>query len=58
MTKSEIIIKGHELGVSYKETHSCYDPSADGLSCGACDACILRKEGFKAAGVMDPTRYI
>ena len=37
---------------------SCYDPSPDGLSCGACDACILRKEGFKAAGIMDPTRYI
>ena len=37
---------------------SCYDPSVDGLSCGACDACILRIEGFKTAGIIDPTRYI
>ena len=58
LTKAEIIIEGSKLNVNYAITHSCYDPSADGLSCGACDACILRKEGFKAAGVMDPTRYI
>ena len=58
LTKAEIFIEGSKLNVNYAITHSCYDPSADGLSCGACDACILRKEGFKAAGVMDPTRYI
>ncbi len=58
LTKAEIIIEGSKLNVNYAITHSCYDPSAEGLSCGACDACILRKEGFKAAGVMDPTRYI
>ena len=58
LTKAEIIIEGSKLNVNYAITHSCYDPSADGLSCGACDACILRKEGFKAAAVMDPTRYI
>ena len=58
LTKAEIIIEGSKLNVNYAITHSCYDPSADGLSCGACDACILRKEGCKAAGVMDPTRYI
>ena len=58
LTKAEIIIEGSKLNVNYAITHSCYDPSADGLSCGACDACILRKEGFKAAGIMDPTRYI
>ena len=58
LTKAEIIIEGSKLNVNYAITHSCYDPSADGISCGACDACILRKEGFKAAGVMDPTRYI
>ena len=58
LTKAEIIIEGSKLNVNYAITHSCYDPSPDGLSCGACDACILRKEGFKAAGVMDPTRYI
>ena len=58
LTKAEIIIEGSKLNVNYAITHSCYDPSPDGLSCGACDACILRKEGFKAAGIIDPTRYI
>ena len=58
LTKAEIISIGTELKVDYKLTHSCYDPSKDGLSCGECDACILRKEGFIAAGISDPTNYI
>ena len=58
LTKAEIIAAGIELGVDYKLTHSCYDPSFDGLSCGDCDACILRKEGFTKAGISDPTNYI
>ena len=58
LTKAEIISTGTELDVDYKLTHSCYDPSLDGLSCGECDACILRKEGFFAAGISDPTNYI
>jgi 7-cyano-7-deazaguanine synthase len=55
--KHEIIILGSELGVDYSLTHSCYDPSFDGLSCGECDSCFLRKKGFFEAGVPDPTRY-
>jgi len=58
LTKAEIITTGTNLDVDYKLTHSCYDPSLDGLSCGECDACILRKEGFIAAGISDPTNYI
>ena len=58
LTKAEIITTGTELDVDYKLTHSCYDPSFDGLSCGECDACILRKEGFTKAGISDPTNYI
>ena len=58
LTKAEIIKTGTELDVDYKLTHSCYDPSYDGLSCGECDACILRKEGFTKAGISDPTNYI
>jgi len=58
LTKAEIISTGTDLDVDYKLTHSCYDPSLDGLSCGECDACILRKEGFIAAGITDPTNYI
>ena len=58
LTKAEIIKTGIELDVDYKLTHSCYDPSFDGLSCGECDACILRKEGFTKAGISDPTNYI
>ena len=57
MTKSEIILKGHQLGVSYKDTHSCYDPSNEGLACGECDACILRKKGFTMSNITDPTLY-
>jgi len=58
MTKAEIITLGSSLGVDYSITHSCYDPSPEGLACGLCDSCILRKKGFTEAGVKDPTRYI
>ena len=57
MTKAEIIQKGNQLDIDYALTHSCYDPAPSGLACGACDSCILRKRGFKEAGVDDPTRY-
>jgi 7-cyano-7-deazaguanine synthase len=58
MTKAEIIGKGVKLGVDYGMTHSCYDPSADGKACGYCDSCLLRKKGFREAGVVDPTDYV
>ncbi len=57
MTKAEIIREGVRLGVDYSLTHSCYAPTADGLACGGCDSCVLRRNGFAAAGVADPTRY-
>lgn len=57
MTKAEIIRKGDELGVDYSLTHSCYDPTPEGLACGDCDSCLLRKKGFDEAGVPDPTPY-
>jgi len=57
MSKAEIIAAGAALGVDYGLTHSCYDPAPDGAACGACDACQLRRRGFEAAGVPDPTRY-
>jgi 7-cyano-7-deazaguanine synthase len=58
LTKAQIIKKGFNLGVDYSVTHSCYDPSPQGLACGRCDSCFLRKKGFKEAGVKDPTRYV
>ena len=58
MSKAEIILAGIEAGVDFSLTHSCYDPSPDGLACGACDSCILRRNGFKEAGIADPTRYM
>jgi 7-cyano-7-deazaguanine synthase len=58
MTKAQIIKKGVELGVDYSLTRSCYDPSSDNLACGQCDSCIIRKQGFKEAGIIDPTEYI
>ena len=57
LTKAQIITKGIKLGVDYSMTHSCYDPSESGLSCRQCDACILRKAGFEAANITDPTSY-
>lgn len=56
-TKAQIIRRGTELGVDYGLTHTCYDPAADGTSCGRCDACVLRRKGFAEAGQTDPLRY-
>jgi 7-cyano-7-deazaguanine synthase len=58
MTKAQIILAGIEAGVDFSLTHSCYDPSAEGLACGACDSCILRRRGFEEAGIPDPTKYV
>lgn len=55
--KGEIIRRGLALGVEYGLTVSCYQAMADGRACGRCDACRLRRAGFEAAGVPDPTRY-
>jgi len=57
MTKAEIIRRGLELGVNYSMTLTCYDPAPDGLACGHCDACLLRRRGFAENGVPDPTAY-
>jgi 7-cyano-7-deazaguanine synthase len=57
LSKAEIIRRGLELGVDYGLTHSCYDPSPDGLSCGQCDSCLLRLKGFKEVGTVDPIAY-
>jgi len=56
-TKAEIIRRGLELGVDYSLTSSCYDPDPEGVSCGRCDACRLRKRGFAETGRVDPLRY-
>jgi 7-cyano-7-deazaguanine synthase len=57
LSKAQIIQRGLELGVDYGLTLSCYDPGADGSSCGQCDACLLRLKGFQEAGVVDPISY-
>jgi 7-cyano-7-deazaguanine synthase len=56
-SKAEIIRRGTALGVDYGMTVSCYQPGARAAACGVCDACRLRRAGFEAAGVPDPTRY-
>ena len=56
-TKAEIILAGTRLGVDYGRTVSCYQADAEGRACGRCDACRLRRAGFVAAGIADPTRY-
>jgi 7-cyano-7-deazaguanine synthase len=58
LSKAEIIRIGARLGVDYSLTVSCYQADDRGLACGACDSCRLRREGFAAAGVADPTRYV
>ena len=55
--KAEIIRKAVKLGVDLSLTHSCYDPSPEGLACGECDSCLLRLKGFREAGRKDPIRY-
>ena len=55
--KGEIISAGVALGVDYSLTVSCYQATDEGLACGRCDSCRLRREGFNQAGVADPTRY-
>jgi 7-cyano-7-deazaguanine synthase len=57
LTKAQIILRGLELGVDFSLTVSCYQADPEGRACGRCDACWLRREGFLAAGVSDPTRY-
>jgi 7-cyano-7-deazaguanine synthase len=57
LSKAEIIKTGLGLGVDYSATSSCYDPTPEGLACGECDSCLLRRKGFREAGVDDPTRY-
>ena len=58
MSKAEIIKAGLDLGVDYSLTLSCYDPTVDGASCGHCDSCLLRLNGFESAGANDPIRYV
>ncbi|MEA4863634.1 MAG: 7-cyano-7-deazaguanine synthase QueC [Victivallaceae bacterium] len=57
LAKAEIIRLGTGLGVDYSLTHSCYNPTPEGLACGRCDSCKLRQAGFADAGIPDPTRY-
>jgi 7-cyano-7-deazaguanine synthase len=58
LSKAEIIRHGVELGVDFSLTTSCYDPPGEGIACGRCDSCLLRKRGFEQAGVKDPARYV
>jgi 7-cyano-7-deazaguanine synthase len=57
LTKAEIISRGTALGVDYGQTVSCYQADEKGRACGVCDSCRIRKAGFAAAGVPDPTKY-
>ena len=57
LSKAQIIQRGLQLGVDFGETVSCYQADAEGRACGRCDSCRIRRDGFAAAGVPDPTRY-
>jgi 7-cyano-7-deazaguanine synthase len=56
-SKAHIVQEGTRLGLDYSITVSCYQPDLQGRACGRCDSCRLRREGFAAAGTVDPTRY-
>jgi 7-cyano-7-deazaguanine synthase len=58
MSKAQIIQSGLQWGVDYAMTVSCYRADSDGRACGRCDSCRLRRQGFNAAGLEDPTRYV
>lgn len=57
LSKTQIIQRGIALGVDYAATVSCYSADDQGLACGHCDSCSLRRQGFEVAGIADPTRY-
>lgn len=57
LNKAEIVKLGARAGVDFSLTHSCYDPQEGGRPCGQCDSCILRRKGFREAGIPDPLRY-
>ncbi|HEY6125242.1 MAG TPA: 7-cyano-7-deazaguanine synthase QueC [Steroidobacteraceae bacterium] len=57
-SKAQIVREGARLGVDYSLTVSCYQADDQGLACGRCDSCRLRREGFVSAGIPDPTRYL
>ncbi len=57
LSKAQTIELGLALGVDYGQTISCYQADANGLACGICDSCTLRRQGFIQAGVTDPTHY-
>ncbi|HVT62633.1 MAG TPA: 7-cyano-7-deazaguanine synthase, partial [Legionellaceae bacterium] len=57
-SKAQTIQLGLSVGLNYAETISCYRATTDGLACGTCSSCYLRKKGFQEAGVVDPTRYL
>jgi 7-cyano-7-deazaguanine synthase len=57
LTKAEIIQRGVGLGIDYSITVSCYQANGEGQACGVCDSCRIRRDGFGAAGIQDPTRY-
>ena len=57
LSKAEIIRRGQDLRVPFHLTHSCYDPGLEGVACGRCDSCLIRREGFRQAGVVDPVPY-
>jgi 7-cyano-7-deazaguanine synthase len=57
MSKADIAREGYRLGVDFSATVSCYQADAEGRACGRCDACRLRAQGFREAGLPDPTGY-
>ena len=58
MSKADIAREGARLGIDFSQTVSCYQADPEGRACGHCDACRLRRQGFEAAGLHDPTRYV
>jgi 7-cyano-7-deazaguanine synthase len=54
LSKAEIVRLGSELGLDFGLTWSCYDPLPEGRPCGECDSCLLRRKGFREAGISDP----
>jgi 7-cyano-7-deazaguanine synthase len=57
LSKADIVRRGQELRVPFELTHSCYDPDDEGIACGRCDSCHIRREGFRLAGLVDPVSY-
>lgn len=56
LLKADLVRLGHQLGIAFDHTWSCY--KGGDLHCGTCGTCVERREAFQQAQLPDPTPYL